>query len=136
MKNSVISSAAADIPGKLSTPELARMTSQSTLMLIESLGLKSLLGGRSDDESGDLSAAVGDVGCVSLIKGEDEHAAALERRAGDEGRDVGLQPGIRFGESAVVGVVHNIGRDEGILRQRVAGEVSGKLRKRHYICSL
>src|SRR5450631_2494993 len=89
---------------------------QHALMLVKRLGLEVLLGIRTDNESGDLPAAMVQVGLISFIEGDNQQAARLKRWAGDQRRDIGLQPGIRLGETAIVGVVHEVGHDERILR--------------------
>ena len=89
---------------------------QHALMLVKRLRLEVLLGIRTDNESGDLPAAMVQVGLISFIEGDNQQAARLKRGARDQRRDIGLQPGIGLGESAIVGVVHEVGRDERILR--------------------
>src|SRR5580704_17481350 len=102
-------------------------------MLIEGLGLESFLGRGTDDQSGNLSTAVADVGLIPLIEGDDQQALTLKRGAGHQRRDVGLQPRISLREAAIVGLVRKVWRDKRILRQRLVGEIGRELRKRHYI---
>src|SRR5580700_10171640 len=102
-------------------------------MLVERLGLESFLGRGTDDQSGDLSTAVADVSFIPFIESDDQQALTLKRGAGNQRRDVGLQPCISLCEAAIVSVVQKVGRDKRILRQRVAGDIGRELRKGHYI---
>src|SRR5258708_22161290 len=110
--------------------------SQNALVLVEGQRLKSLFDRGADHERSDLSAAVVEVGRIAFVEGNDQQAAVLERRTGDQRRDIGLQPCVSLGKTAGVGVVHYVRRDERILRQRVIGEVGRELCKGSYILRL
>ena len=62
----------------------AKDESQNALMLVEGPGLESLLSRGTDDQSGDLSTAVADVGLIPFIEGDDQQALTLKRWAGHQ----------------------------------------------------
>lgn len=64
-------------------PGAAKDESQNALMLVEGLGLESFLGRGTDDQRGDLSTAVADVGLIPFIEGDDQQTLTLERDAGN-----------------------------------------------------
>ena len=103
-------------PGPGTNPLQNWRGSGAALMLVQRLGLEVLLSIRTDNESGDLSAAMVRVGLIPFIKCDDQQAACLKCGTGDQWRDVRLQPDIGLGETAIVGVVHEVGHDERILR--------------------
>lgn len=86
-------------------------------MLVEVRGPKSMLRGRADDQSSDLAAPMINVRLIAFIESDEEEAAALKSRTGKQGSDIGLQPGVRLGKGAIVGVIIRIGHDERILRE-------------------
>ena len=84
---------------------------QRALMLINRLRLESFLSRGTDDEGGDVSTNVVEVGLISFIKSDDQQPVTLKRGVSNQRSDVGLQPRIRLRERAVVGIIHQVGCD-------------------------
>src|SRR5205814_10695184 len=98
-------------------PQASENEAQSALMLVESRGLKSLLGFRADDEGSDMSAAMLDVRLITLIEGNDQQTATQKRGIIKQRTNIGLQPCVGLREGPVVSVIDKIRHDARILRQ-------------------
>jgi hypothetical protein len=96
-----MSGATAERPGKLLTPELVGIA-----------GLESFFGLGADDDGGEVSIPVIEVGLIALVEGNDQQRALKGRTGGQRHDDIALQPGIGLGEAAVVRVVINVGCEE------------------------
>lgn len=83
-------------PGKAVHSRARQNEPQQALMLVNSLGLEALLASRADNDRCHLSAAMIQVGLVSLVKCDDEQSAALKCGVCNQGRNIGLQPRIRL----------------------------------------
>jgi hypothetical protein len=60
-----------------------------------------------DDDGGEVSTPVVEVGLIALVEGNDQQRALKGRTGGQRHDDIALQPGIGLGEAAVVRVVIN-----------------------------
>lgn len=69
MKNSVLSGASAERPGKLLTPQPGQNQAQCALMLVGVGGLESFFGFGADDDGGEVSTPLVEVGLIALVEG-------------------------------------------------------------------
>ena len=101
-------------------------------MLVERGGLVATLGKGTHHRPRDLSAPVG-AAAGGLVPPNDEEPVLLELRTLDQRVDVGLQPCIGGAQGTVMGVVAEIRRDEGEVRQRPIRQIGSELRKGHHL---
>src|SRR5437660_9466280 len=80
-----------------------------------------------------MSATVGGIAVVALIKNDNEQTIFHEVGIGQQRRDVGFQPGVGGSKCPVVGVVQLIGHDEGIIRQIVISQIGSEMRERNQV---
>src|SRR3954468_22972722 len=103
------------------------------LMLEARAGLGGCCDRWAHDDECDLSPAVSSVARRTLVENQDEHAVLLEVGAGQQGSDVGLEPCVRLGQSAIMGVMQHVGNNESKPRKLVIRQISREMREGHQV---
>ena len=66
-----------------------------------------------------------------FVENDNQQIAALKTWALDQRVNVGLQPPVRSSQRAIMGIVAQVRRDEGVVRKAVARQVLRKLGERY-----
>ncbi len=112
---------------------------QSALVLIKSGRFKTLFRLRADDDDSYMSA-ICQIAGIRLVEDNDQQSILLKNRAGDQRRNVLLQPGVSDVQSdtqgGIVSVMQQVRDDKGKVRQLVVGQIRTKLREGDEILDL
>src|SRR5690349_684659 len=104
---------------------------QCVFMLIGDIGSKAAVDLGADDCRINLSRNVG----ISIVECNDQNAVTARLKIGlvEDRSDIIAEPGIGRRRAAIMGIVQQVGNNNGVLGQCVIGQISGKLGEGHHV---